>query len=455
MNSNNANKSVKGFSKLSKQAKIEWLVQNYCHTPEEAVKLLQKYWNNDQVLQKLHDEFIENTLTNYYLPFGVAPNFLINDSMYCVPMTIEESSVVAAAAKAANYWISRGGFKAKVISMTKIGQVHFIWKGSNKQKLFDFFNELKPELISGTNHLTGNMKLRGGGIKSIILKDKTDKEPDYFQIHAEFETCDSMGANFINSILEEFAKMLKAIASEYPSFIAEERNPEIVMSILSNYTPECLVRAEVSCPVSDLNEDDMHPQEFADKFMRAVRIAQIEPYRAVTHNKGIMNGIDSVVIATGNDFRAVEACAHAYASRNGQYAGLTNAKIENGIFHFYLDIPLSLGTVGGLTNLHPLVKFAHEILGHPNAEELMKITACVGLAQNFSALRSLTTTGIQKGHMKMHLLNILNQLEATEKEKKDIVEYFKTNVVSFRATVEILCKMRGIKESELTINNKN
>lgn len=357
MNSNNLNKSIKGFSKLSKQAKIEWLVQHYCNSPEEAINLLQKYWNNDTVLQRLHDEFIENTLTNYYLPFGVAPNFLINDSMYCIPMTIEESSVVAAAAKAANYWISRGGFKAQVISMTKIGQIHFIWKGKNKQKLIDFFEALKPELIYGTNHLTGNMKLRGGGIKTIQLRDKTDKEPDYYQIHAEFETCDSMGANFINSILEEFAKMLKAKAENHLPFHAEEKNIEIVMSILSNYTPECLVRAEVSCPVSDLNEDDMLPEEFADKFIRAVRIAQVEPYRAVTHNKGIMNGIDSVVIATGNDFRAVEACAHAYASRNGQYAGLTNAKIENGMFYFYLDIPLSLGTVGGLTNLHPLVKF--------------------------------------------------------------------------------------------------
>jgi len=241
---------------------------------------------------------------------------------------------------------------------------------------------------------------------------------------------------------------LETIAKEWQSRIEASDlagNVQIVMSILSNYTPECVVRAEVSCAVEDINEGSgISNEEFAEKFRRAIRIAQIEPYRAVTHNKGIMNGIDSVIIATGNDFRATEACAHAYAARDGQYRSLTNAEVVDGTFRFWLDLPLSVGTVGGIISLHPMVKFAHELLGNPDAEELMQIIAVAGLAQNFSAVRSLITSGIQKGHMKMHLLNILNQLEATEDEKAQIVEYFKDKVVSFSAAVEIFSKLRGI-----------
>ncbi|MCK9480924.1 MAG: hydroxymethylglutaryl-CoA reductase, degradative [Bacteroidia bacterium] len=435
-------KSIKGFSKLSKEAKIEWVVNNYTNNPELSTSLLKSYWHEELSIQKLHDEFIENTLTNYYLPFAVAPNFNINGKMYCIPLAIEESSVVAAAAKAANYWLGRGGFKTSVISTTKIGQVHFIWKGSDKTKLSEFFNQIKPKLYSQTESLTQNMRKRGGGILSIDLRDKTDAMEHYYQIHATFDTRDSMGANFINSVLEEFAKVLRSEIQLQP-WSDIEKEIQVVMCILSNYTPDCRVRAEVSCPIQDLDGDILSPEEFAYKFQRAVRIAEVEPYRAVTHNKGIMNGIDSVVIATGNDFRAIEACAHAYAARNGQYASLTHCNIENGQFVFYLEIPLSLGTVGGITSLHPMVKFAHDILGHPGAEELMQITAAVGLAQNFSAVRSLTTTGIQKGHMKMHLLNILNQLGACEDEKAKVIEYFKDKVVSYNAAVAAFNKFKS------------
>ncbi len=435
-------KKIKGYSKLSKEAKIEWLIDNYFENPEKALQLLKSYWHNDSEIQKMHDEFIENTLSNFYLPYGVAPNFLINNKMYCIPLAIEESSVVAAAAKAANFWVNRGGFKSTVISTTKIGHIHFIWEGKESEKFITFFESIKNDLIEGSNHITKNMRERGGGILDIKLKNKTAEEPGYYQLEARFETCDSMGANFINSILEEFAGILKHKLSESD---LNEKEIQIILSILSNYTPECLVRCEVSCPVDDLNEDkNITPTEFASKFLRAVRIAEIEPYRAVTHNKGIMNGIDAVVLATGNDFRAVEACAHAYASRTGKYSSLTHAEVKDGIFRFWMDIPLSLGTVGGITTLHPMVKFSHELLGKPNAAELMQITAAAGLAQNFSALRSLVTTGIQKGHMKMHLLNILNQLEATEEEKSKIIEYFKDKVPSYQNTVEIFCKLRGI-----------
>jgi hydroxymethylglutaryl-CoA reductase len=432
---------IKGFSKLSKQAKMEWLVQNFSDEPNESLQMLQGYWHALPEVQKLHDEFIENTVSNYYLPFGVAPNFQINQKMYTIPFAIEESSVVAAAAKAANFWLDRGGFKTTVLSTTKVGHVHFIWDGQDHAALSSFFSNYKDNLISSTDEITKNMRARGGGILDIELIDKTELETDYFQLAVKFDTRDSMGANFINSCLETIAK-------EWQSSIEASDlagNVQIVMSILSNYTPECVVRAEVSCAVEDINEGSgISNEEFAEKFRRAIRIAQIEPYRAVTHNKGIMNGIDSVIIATGNDFRATEACAHAYAARDGQYRSLTNAEVVDGTFRFWLDLPLSVGTVGGIISLHPMVKFAHELLGNPDAEELMQIIAVAGLAQNFSAVRSLITSGIQKGHMKMHLLNILNQLEATEDEKAQIVEYFKDKVVSFSAAVEIFSKLRGI-----------
>jgi hydroxymethylglutaryl-CoA reductase len=215
------------------------------------------------------------------------------------------------------------------------------------------------------------------------------------------------------------------------------------MCILSNFVPNCVVRAEVSCPVAELNEDkSIIAEEFASKFVTAVKIAEIEPYRAVTHNKGIMNGIDAVVIATGNDFRAVEAGVHAYASKDGKYSSLSHAKIENDIFTFWLDVPLALGTVGGLTSLHPLVKFSLELLGNPGAKELMEIIAVAGLAQNFAALRSLTTSGIQQGHMKMHLNNILNQHKATKEEKEKVVAYFAEQTVSHNLVVDYLDQLR-------------
>ena len=434
---------IKGFSKLSKAGKIEWITNQFFKDPEAAYELLSHYWHSNEQVQKLHDEFIENTVTNFYMPYGVSPNFLLNDRLYTIPMVIEESSVVAAASKSAAFWLGRGGFKAHVVSTKKIGQVHFIWHG-DAEKMQAYMPELRALLLAGTEELTANMRKRGGGIIDIQLVNKSDQEPGYYQLHATFETRDAMGANFINSNLEEFARILRRSLEQDARFTAEEQEVAIVMCILSNYTPECLVHCEVSCAVDQLADgDDYTNEEFIEKFTRAIRIANIEPYRATTHNKCIMNGIDSVVLATGNDFRAVEACAHTYAARDGQYRSLTNVEVKDGIFRFWIEVPLALGTVGGLTTLHPMVKFSHELLGHPNAEELMMITAAVGLAQNFAAVKSLVTTGIQKGHMKMHLLNILNQLEAGDMEKERAKTYFSDKVVSFQAVAEFLKKLRG------------
>ena len=436
------NNAVAGFSKLTKEEKINWIAKEYFSNPSEAITLLKNYWNSDEKLQKLHDEFIENTITNFYIPLGVAPNFLINNKYSAIPMAIEESSVVAAASKTAKFWSTRGGFKATVINTKKIGQVHFIFTG-DISKLELFFIQTKAKFFSETETITKNMQKRGGGILDIVLKDKTNLLPNYFQLHATFETKDSMGANFINSCLEQFAKTLREEALVYELFSVTEKNIQIVMSILSNYVPNCIVRAEVSCPIEELKEKHIpNPQEFAERFVQAVQIAEVEPYRAVTHNKGIMNGIDAVVLATGNDFRAVEAGIHAYASRNGRYSSLSHAKIENGIFTFWLEIPLALGTVGGLTSLHPLVKLSLEMLENPSAKELMQVVAVAGLAQNFAALRSLTTTGIQEGHMKMHLNNIINQFEANDDERILIHKYFKKNTISHSAVVDFIENLR-------------
>lgn len=433
-------KTVNGFSKLSKIDKLNWLSQNVLDN--NAINELKEFWHPDNQVQKIIDDFSENTLTNYIMPFGLAPNFLIDDEIYHVPMVIEESSVVAAASKSAKFWLKRGGFKTKIIDVTKVGQVHFKFFG-NKEKLFNFFNMKKVALLKSTEKLTENMEKRGGGIKDMVLVDKTETMPNYYVIDMSFHTCDAMGANFINSILEKIATEFVDTAVGENFFIEDEF--EIIMSILSNYTPQCRVKAYVECPISELGDiAGMSAEQYAKKFYAAVQIAKVNVERAVTHNKGIMNGIDSVILATGNDFRAVEACAHAYAARDGQYRSLSSCTIEDGNFRFELDIPLAIGTIGGLTSLHPLSKLTLKVLREPDAKKLMSIIACVGLAQNFGALNSLVTTGIQKGHMKMHLLNILNQLNANEIEVKAAKKFFEDKIVSFTNVREFLEQNRSI-----------
>ncbi len=420
-------KTVNGFSKFSKEEKINWLADNFFSDKEQGISTLKQYLNKDESLQELHDEFIENTISNFYIPYAIAPNFIINGKPYAIPMAIEESSVVAAASLVAKFWSSRGGFHTEVISTTKTGQIHFMYQG-DYEELRDYFYSVKEELLKATEPITKNMRKRGGGIIDILLKDKTNDLPEYYQLHVSFETLDSMGANFINSCLEAISEKFK------------RDDIQIVMSILSNYVPDCLAIAEVSCRVEDLYEENA--EYYARKFVDAIHIANVEPYRAVTHNKGIMNGIDAVVLATGNDFRAVAAGAHAYATRRGKYQSLTNARIRDGIFTFWIEIPLALGTVGGLTKLHPLAKLSLEILQNPSAKELMQIIAVAGLAQNFAAIRALTTTGIQKGHMKMHLMNILNQLEANVHEKEILTGLFKDKQVTHNAVAEALHELR-------------
>ncbi len=432
----------KGFSKLLKEEKLK-LIANYFENPGEVISLLKSYWHSDSKQQQLFDEFSENTITNFFIPYGISPNVTINGKDYIVPMVIEESSVVAAASAAAKFWGDRGGFHAEVIDVRKVGQVHFGWNG-DKEQLFALFPEIEKRLLADTEAMTEKMRKRGGGVLAMRLINYSDQIPDYYQIRVEFGTGDAMGANFINSVLEQFGHSLQDFFAERKDLPEDLRKVEIIMTILSNNTPDCRVRVWVECPVEQLDGIDEHLSgaEYAKKFKKAVDIAHIDTDRATTHNKGIYNGIDAVVLATGNDFRAVEAAGHTYASRNGHYESLSSVSIEDGIFHFELEVPMALGTVGGLTSLHPLARKTLELLGNPTAPELMMIAATMGLANNFSAVRSLTTKGIQAGHMKMHLNNILNQLNATDEEKKKAREYFKDKTVSYAEVEKFLESIR-------------
>jgi len=435
------NKITTGFSRLDKDQKID-LVSSHVPDPEFFSNTLHASLHRDPVVQKLYDEFSENTLGNYFFPYGVAPNFLINGKMYMVPLVTEESSVVAAASGAAKFWAERGGFHSEIIGLKKIGQVHFTWNGGY-ELLNRHFPEIRNLMIANTARITSNMMKRGGGIIDIKLVDMTDKIPDYYQVTATFDTRDSMGANFINSCLEEFAEILRDFAAGCDAFSPYSLN--VIMSILSNYTPDCRVHTWVEGEIVEGGHhyDDFYTdREFVTRFETGVQIAQVDKYRATTHNKGIYNGIDAVVLATGNDFRAVEACGHAYASRNGEYSSLSKVEISGNTFRFSLEVPMALGTVGGLTHLHPLAKLSLQLLGNPDASELMMIASAAGLANNYSAVKSLVTKGIQKGHMKMHLLNILNVYLATDDEKKHAVEYFKHEKVSHSAVNSFLESIR-------------
>ena len=427
-----------GFSKLSRDEKISWVSKNFLDNSNEFEDILNKYLNDDKDIQSIHNSLSENAISNFYLPYSISPNFLINHKNYCVPLVTEESSVVAALSNSSKFWYDRGGFKSKVISKIKTGQIHFKYNG-NAENLGKFINDNEDRLIESTDRITKKMRERGGGISKIRLVNKSAELKSYYQLHVDFETIDSMGANFINSCLEIISKEFHQLLNDSPQFKESEKKIEVIMSILSNYTPECIVESSLECKISDLgNIDGMSSEEFAFRFKNAFDIADIDINRAVTHNKGIMNGVDAVLISTGNDFRAVEAGIHAFASRKGKYKSLSECTIINNIFKISLRIPLSVGTVGGITDVHPMVKLSLKLLNSPTSDDLMKIICSVGLAQNFAAVKSLVTTGIQKGHMKMHLINLLIKQNATKDQIDKSKEYFRDKEINSESIKDFL-----------------
>lgn len=430
------NSIIQGFSKYTKQQRIDALIQKYGFDAD-LEQWLKSFEISDESIQKIIDDLSENPVSSFHLPFSLAPNFVVNGKNLFFPLVSEESSVVAALANAAGFWAKRGGFHAEVLGTEKKGQVHFKWNG-NPEYLQSLFPEIKLTLLAESTFLTTKMEARGGGITGIELKYLPTILPNYFQLDAGFETCDAMGANFINSCLEQFGKSLQNFFMTSEKVSTGQRECEIIMAILSNYTPESRVRAWVECPVSDLLEGKSMEENnhFAQKFEQAIRISQADVSRAVTHNKGIFNGIDALAVATGNDFRAIEACGHAFAARNGHYSGLTDVRIQDGMFRFSIELALAVGVVGGVTAVHPLSKLAMRILDNPTAPELMMYLAVAGLASNFGAVKALVSVGIQQGHMKMHLSNILNQLNIPEEKRDEIQQYFQNKTVSFSSVEE-------------------
>ena len=427
-----------GFSKLSRDKKISWISKNFLDNSNEFESILNKYLNHDKKIQSIHNSLSENVISNFHLPYSVSPNFLINNKNYCIPLVTEESSVVAALSNSSKFWYDRGGFKSKVLSKIKTGQVHFKYDG-NAESLKKFIIENEHILIESTDRITQKMRERGGGLSNIKLVNKSKELKSYYQLNVDFNTIDSMGANFINSCLEIISKKFKELLNDSSQFKESEKNIEVIMSILSNYTPECIVESSVECKIDDLGEiDGISSKEFALKFKNAFDIANVDIGRAVTHNKGIMNGIDAVLISTGNDFRAVEAGIHAYASSKGKYKSLSECTIIDNIFKIKLKIPLSIGTIGGITDIHPMVKLSLKLLDNPTSDNLMKIICSVGLAQNFAAVKSLVTSGIQKGHMKMHLINLLIKQNATKDQIDKSEEYFKDKDINSQSVKDFL-----------------
>jgi hydroxymethylglutaryl-CoA reductase len=425
-----------GFSKLSREEKLEILLKNK-FIADEHLQLISDLEVKNQDIQGVLNSISENSIANYTLPLSIVPNVLINDEQYFVPVVVEESSVVAAASYSAKFWATHGGFHTKVLGETKIGQIHFLWNGQFNE-LYSIFDELKQCLQESIVDVAENMTKRGGGVKEFELIDFSEQLENYYQLKISFETADAMGANFINTCLEHMADAIKDFIGQ--KFTREKSECEIIMAILSNYTPECITECIVECPKDELKAiaGNLEINHFIKKFENAVQIATIDPYRAVTHNKGIFNGLDAVVHATGNDFRAVEACGHAYASRNGKYTSLSWCENDSKYFRFKLKIPFALGTVGGLTKLHPGARLALQILKNPSADQLMQIAIAIGMSNHFAAIRALITDGLQKGHMKMHLTKMLSQLSATHEQVELVTKYFKNRQISYHSVSSFL-----------------
>jgi hydroxymethylglutaryl-CoA reductase len=338
------------------------------------------------------EHMIENAIGVYALPLGIATNFQINGKDYLVPMVIEEPSVVAAVSNAARLFREGGGFIASSDEPVMIGQIQVL-DLADVNKAAETVLAHKAELMAGANKVGGSIVRHGGGARDIQVRPIINSTVGPMLIvHLLYDTQDAMGANAINTAVEHLAPQIEMITGG-----------RVNLRILSNLTDQRKARAEGMIPAQELASNHMSGEEAVRSIVEASVFAEVDPYRATTHNKGIMNGIDAVVIATGNDWRAIESGAHAYAARNGQYTSLSKWwQDKDGNLRGSIELPLALGTVGGATKVHPAAGLALKILGTQSARELSEITASVGLAQNLAAIKALATEGIQHGHMRMH-----------------------------------------------------
>lgn len=359
-----------------------------------------------ELSDEVADRMIENVVAKYELPFGIAMNFVVDGNELLVPMVTEEPSVIAASSNAGKMIGESGGFQTLMDSRLLIGQIA-LKNVADTAEAERIVADKENELLELANAAYPSILKYGGGARKmttrIIEADVEYETPAFFVVHLMVDTGEAMGANIVNTMVESLAPYLEELTGG-----------ESLMNILSNYSTESLVTATCSIEPKYLATKTMAGEDVRDRIIEATQFATVDPYRAVTHNKGIMNGIDSVLVATGNDWRAVEAGVHAYASRSGQYRSLTRwSKGEDGNLQGELTMPLSVGSVGGTLSIHPTAQFAYRLLKEPNAKELSRILACVGLAQNLAAVRALVTDGIQKGHMGLQARALAVRVGAT------------------------------------------
>lgn len=382
---------IPGFYKMTVEERREYLKENNILSQDDMMTLS----SEGPLPIDIADNMIENVVGTYPLPLGLGLNFLINEKDYIVPMVIEEPSVAASASYMAKIVRDAGGFKTEATDRVMIGQIQVVGCPDFEAAKSAILQE-KEQLIEDANAAYPSLVARGGGAEDlevrIINEDANSKYGMMLVIHLYINTCDAMGANTINTMVESLAPVVEKITAG-----------KVYLRILSNYADRCLAKATCSIPTELLETDGFSGEEVRDGIVHAYEFAASDPYRAVTHNKGIMNGIDPVVIATGNDWRAVEAGAHAHAARSGQYGSMTTWSVgENGNLIGELELPMSVGTVGGSIKIHPVSKLAFSLLQVNSAKELAQVIVAVGLAQNLGALRALVTDGIQKGHMALH-----------------------------------------------------
>ena len=418
---------MEGFKKYYKKSwseRLEILKKQEILSQEDIDRL-----KSQAIDVSLGETQIENFITQYLLPEGLALNYVINGKEYLIPMVTEEPSVIAASSHGAGIVKKSGGFKASVKQRLMLGQV-IVEKIEDVDKFEDDILENEAELLEIANQAHPSIVRRGGGARWIRVR-KLDKS--IVSIDLAVDVQEAMGANMLNTMLEAIAATIR-----------EKYEQDVVMSILSNYATECLATAICDIPVASLTKNGMSGEKIAEKIAQASYIAQIDPYRATTHNKGIMNGIDGVVIASGNDWRAIEAGAHAYAAKDCNYRGLSTWKVIGDTLHGEITLPLPLGSVGGSIGIVPLVKVNHKLLEIENAIELEKVVASVGLGQNLAALYALVTEGIQKGHMRLQLKSLASSIGATEKEIPLVVSKLeKLNKRDMSTAKEILDNLRN------------
>ncbi|MBV7365599.1 hydroxymethylglutaryl-CoA reductase, degradative [Streptococcus vulneris] len=399
--------SWNGFSKKSYQERLELLKAQALLSPERQESLEQ----DEQMSVTVADQLSENVVGTFSLPYSLVPEVLVNGQEHTVPYVTEEPSVVAAASYASKIIKRTGGFTAQVHERQMIGQVA-LYQVAEPDFAQEKIASKKAELLELANQAYPSIVKRGGGARDLHV-EQIKGETDFLVIYLHVDTQEAMGANMLNTMLEALKPVLEELCQG-----------QSLMGILSNYATDSLVTASCRIAFRYLSRQKDQGREIAEKIALANQFAQADPYRAATHNKGIFNGIDAILIATGNDWRAIEAGAHAFASRDGRYQGLSQwtLDLEREELVGRMTLPMPVATKGGSIGLNPRVALSHELLGNPSAKELAQIIVSIGLAQNFAALKALVSTGIQQGHMKLQAKSLALLAGASESEVAPLVE---------------------------------